>query len=67
MEFIKKDTFTDEDSFNFSLTTSEYNYICDLLHYFYNGLKKLPKNMRTPKFYLLENIIDTKFKYSIKK
>ncbi len=54
-----------ENYFDIRLSVSEYNYICDVLNSFYNGLKKLPKNMRTPKFYLLENMVDTKFKYSI--
>ena len=67
MEFIDADTFTGEKSIKFSLTISEYNYICELLNAFYGGLKKLPKNMRTSKFYLLENIINTKFKYTFTK
>ena len=54
-----------ENYFDIRLSVSEYNYICDVLNSFYKGLKKLPKNMRTPKFYLLENMVDTKFKYTI--
>ena len=65
MEFLDVDTIMGEKSIRFRLSISEYNYICELLNSFYHGLKKLPKNMRTPKFYLLENMIETKFKYTI--
>lgn len=65
MDILNNDTYKNGDTIQILLSKSEYSYIRDVLHSFYNGLKKLPKNMRTPKFYLLENMINTKFKYSI--
>ena len=43
------------------LTKAEYDYISLLCNTMYDNLKKLPKNMRTPKFYLLENMIASHF------
>lgn len=51
----------EDDNILISLTKSEYNYIFLVLKTLYDNLKKLPKRMRTPKFYLLENLINTKF------
>lgn len=44
-----------------SLTSSEFDYISITLNTLYDNLKKLPKRMRTPKFYLLENLVKTVF------
>lgn len=43
------------------LSNDEYNYIKDILNEFYKGLSKLPKKMRSPRFYIIENLINTKF------
>ena len=44
-----------------NLSNAEFDYISDVLNTLYNNLKKLPKRMRTPKFYLLENLIKNSF------
>lgn len=51
----------DNNKIIIELTKAEYNYISLLCNTMYDNLKKLPKKMRTPKFYLLENIINTHF------
>ena len=42
-------------------TKDEYEYLAELCNSVYKTLKKLPKNTRTFKFYLLENMIDNYF------
>ena len=42
-------------------TKEEYSYLKELSNSMYNTLKKLPKNMRTPKFYILESMINNIF------
>lgn len=44
------------------LTEVEYEYILELCSTMYKNLKKFPINMRTPKFYLLENIVKNSLK-----
>lgn len=43
------------------LSPSEFEYISVALNTLYDNLKKLPKKMRTPKFYLLENLVNNIF------
>lgn len=43
------------------LTKTEYDYMSELCNTMYDNLKKFPKKMRTPKFYILENIIKKSF------
>lgn len=50
-----------ENDYVIRLTPSEYKYISELCNTMYNTLKKIPKNSRTPKFYLLENLIKNVF------
>lgn len=50
-----------KDDYVIRLTPSEYKYISELCSTMYNTLKKFPKNSRTPKFYLLENLINNVF------
>lgn len=51
-----------DDLIQIELTQDEFNYIKDMLNEFYKGLSKLPVKMRSPRFYLMENLINTKFK-----
>ena len=39
----------------------EFDYLTELCNSVYKTLKKFPKNTRTSKFYLLENMIDNYF------
>lgn len=50
-----------EEKMMIKLTKQEYEYLEQLCTSMYKELKKLPKKMRTEKFYILENIINTKF------
>ena len=50
-----------ENKINITLTKEEYEYLKELCNSMYKGLKQLPKKMRTPKFYLFENMINTHF------
>ena len=50
-----------ENKIIIEFTEAEYNYLYELCHSMYKNLKKFPKNMRTPKFYLFENIINNHF------
>lgn len=50
-----------DNNISIELTKSEYEYISELCNTMYKNLKKFPKNMRTPKFYILENIINNHF------
>ena len=43
------------------LSEIEFNYIKECLKFYYDLLKKLPKNRRTYKFYMLEALYLTKF------
>ena len=40
------------------LTDEQFEYLCSLCNTMYDGLKKFPKNMRTPNFYTLEHLIN---------
>ena len=51
----------EKDLYNIELTKIEYSYICDSLKEIYKLTVKLPKKMRTEKFGVLENLIQTKF------
>ena len=42
-------------------TKQEYEYLEQLCNSMYKEIKKLPKKMRTEKFYILENIINNHF------
>lgn len=42
-------------------TKDEFEYLTELCNSVYKTLKKFPKNTRTSKFYLLENMIDNYF------
>lgn len=44
-----------------NFTDEEYEYLKTLCHSMYDNLKKFPKKMRTPKFYILENMIERHF------
>lgn len=46
---------------NITLTKDEYQYLKNLSVSMYKTLEKLPKKMRTPKFYILENMIKYTF------
>lgn len=48
-------------------TKSEIGYISEYLHTLYQALSKAPKNMRTPKFYMLENMLNNTLKPYITK
>lgn len=56
-----------ENKIIIELTETEYNYLYELCHSMYKNLKRFPKNMRTPKFYLFENIINNHFTNKLKK
>ena len=43
------------------LSVAEFDYVSELVNTMYASLKKFPKNMRTPKFYLLENLVNNIF------
>ena len=45
-----------EKKINISLTKVEYEYLKEMCNSMYGALEKLPKKMRTPKFYVLENM-----------
>lgn len=45
-----------------NLTDMEFDYIKELCNSMYNNLKNFPKKFRTPKFYILENMINDIFK-----
>ena len=45
-----------------TLSECEFEYIKECLNMLYDMLLKLPKNRRTPKFYLLENLLQNSFK-----
>ena len=49
------------DNKSISLSSSEFNYVSVVLNTLYFNLKKLPKRMRTPKFYLLEHLVNDIF------
>lgn len=51
-----------KDYITIKLTNAEFNYIKDLCNSMYNNLKNFPKKFRTPKFYILENMINDIFK-----
>lgn len=51
----------EDDDILIFLTKSEYAYVSECLNTLYNNLSKLPKKMRTPKFYILEGIVHNKF------
>lgn len=51
----------EDDNKIISLTSSEFDYVSLTMNTLYNNLKKLPKRMRTPKFYLLENLVNNVF------
>lgn len=51
-----------EDYITIKLTNAEFNYIKELCNSMYNNLKNFPKRLRTPKFYILENMINDIFK-----
>lgn len=53
--------FMEDDNKIISLTSSEFDYVSLTMNTLYNNLKKLPKRMRTPKFYLLENLVNNVF------
>ena len=42
-------------------TDDEFDYLSNLLNTCYLSLKKLPKNLRTDKFLILENILNNQF------
>lgn len=42
-------------------TQSEFKYLTNLVNSSYNQLKKFPKRFRTPKFYILENMVKNYF------
>lgn len=46
---------------NVTLTYDEYQYLKELSNSMYKTLEKLPKKMRTQKFYILENMIKNTF------
>lgn len=52
-----------EDNYIIVCTKAEYNKIKECVEAMYNMVSKAPKKFRTPNFYLLENIYNTKFKY----
>ena len=54
LEFIENDYVV-------RLTPAEYKYVSKLCNTMYNTLKKFPKKSRTPKFYLLESLINNVF------
>lgn len=43
-------------------TKEEYDKIKECVKAMYEMVSKLPKKLRTPQFYILENIYKTKFK-----
>ena len=51
----------EENKIIIEFTKTEYNYVYELCHMMYKNLKKFPKSMRTPKFYVLESIIKNHF------
>lgn len=51
-----------EKKINISLTKVEYEYLKEMCKSMYGALQKLPKKMRTPKFYVLENM--TKYTFN---
>ena len=53
--------FMEDNNKIISLTSSEFDYVSMTMNTLYNNLKKLPKRMRTPKFYLLENLVNNVF------
>ncbi len=50
-----------ESIINITLTNDEYTYLKELCKSMYKTLDKLPKKMRTQKFYILENMIKNTF------
>lgn len=42
-------------------TNCEFEYLSKLCNTMYKKLKKFPKNMRTQKFYILENMVNNYF------
>lgn len=50
-----------ENNIFISLNNKEYEYLRELCNSMYNALKKLPKKMRTDKFYILENMLKNTF------
>lgn len=50
-----------ENKRNITLTNDEYKYVKELCNSMYKTLDKLPKKMRTQKFYILENMIKNTF------
>lgn len=48
--------------FHIDFTEDEFNYISESLFNLYNVVSKLPKKHRTSRFYVLENLVNDKFK-----
>ena len=51
----------ENEQFVIVLRKCQYDYIYDLLNETYKFLSKLPKNRRSPKFYVLESLVKTIF------
>lgn len=59
----EKEVVTDEKkSYIIVCTKTEYDKIKECVKSMYEMVSKVPKKFRTPQFYVLENIYNTKFK-----
>lgn len=57
-----KSILSDNNNYIIICTKDEYNKIKECVKAMYDLASKAPKKFRTPNFYLLENIYNTKFK-----